>query len=1022
MHEPRARQLNNALQLSPRSSGPLPKSDSVQSLVSLVNRSTTSSGSNDELTIKGVDANSITQTVMLTPETEFISLSGLGLSTLSLTALSSAVAAPSIREISLAANDLEVVDLSPLIACPSLAVLSLNSNRIASIDLSPLSTCTKLERLWLHDNCLESIDLSPIATCKSLRSLYLEDNSLHESSVDLSPLALTSNLRSLRLSGNRLGGKLDLTALLLCPGLSVFNVDSSVTLVSDGTSSQARLCPAMRRIVLNVKFTGRPIENLEAPRPRSTPPKPPSSQPRPRRRITPPKLHSPLPYEKKVQGKPAKVVKVVLVGFRRHARYAAEDSLTRCGKVMIRAAGQDVASTDPGLLLDSHLIILYAPSEKTLRQVSVVVGRIPTVVLGSERYRSRSEGKTSEILKDMRFFVDPLSPEDTINVYNLGHNYVNGNQNLQHKAVQPSTSTASDSSPVSEEGENSHGSKTSIQRSFSEPSLLDSYGPVNIELEDIEDEGQYSDSSKNMEATTIVRRSKSADGITLKEHTSSKLNTVPSATWSEVNRRLKERKVRKSGRGWGSYAFGEMSLHGRNKLRAEQAAVEVAFSDLSGYATAESCSSVARACGLPKCAGPILFRAAYGSSFEIESTTPEAGVPNTPMERKNRRISVESFMVYWNSRLKAFTGEERLSNVLEDNHSALSSDGDYPGHSKFGAPLPGKALSAGCLPSIDRFEYSLYKQSRRGRGMQGSVMNPSISMSNLPTDMSCPCDAGIEMLISRFMEGRSSRFGSFALVKMSEAIAIGSSLVIYGLRGTSKNRVGGHARPVCPKEVREGKLNAALIAAEAGIFEGVACGLSMDQIRSVKGCFATEASPESVSRHSGLAISYTLTLAEVQRFCVSRKTLLPGAVERTFAVHCKHRTEMRLGEFAVLLSVMSNISSHGALEYFFSVVDVDQDDRWTLPDLRHFHMEKEKIWLSDGMAVSELGDIWVNMLDMIQPCDPRKGISRRDLRKLSGKDRKLVIQSLLFADDDHSVLNIRRTIELNQNATSPLVM
>ena len=89
------------------------------------------------------------------------------------------------------------------------------------------------------------------------------------------------------------------------------------------------------------------------------------------------------------------------------------------------------------------------------------------------------------------------------------------------------------------------------------------------------------------------------------------------------------------------------------------------------------------------------------------------------------------------------------------------------------------------------------------------------------------------------MKGRSSRFGSFALVKMSEAIAIGSSLVMYGLRAVSKKIVGGHAGPFFPKEVREGKMDAALLAAEGGIFDRVASGISMDQIRSVKGSIAT---------------------------------------------------------------------------------------------------------------------------------------------------------------------------------------
>lgn len=1018
---------------SPRSSGPLPKSDSVQSLVSLMNCSSNKpSPSVDDCSVHGVDCDAETHSAPLTPETELISLSGKGLKTIALSALDCSAAALSLKEISLAANDLEVVDLSPLQSCESLTVLSLNSNRISCLDLSPLKSCINLERLWLHDNCLESIDLSPMAACKSLRSLYLEDNSLHNVTLDLSPLSSTRNLRSLRLSGNRLGGKLDLTPLMLCPGLSVFNVDSSVALVSDGDSSQARRSPALRRIVLDIKFTGRPLtsndERTGGMKSRTASTKAGTAPTRLRRRVTPPGRCS-LPTAKTPQppSNPCPVVKVLLIGFRRLARYAAEDSFSRCGKVMIRAADQNVATANPGLLLDSHLIILYAPSEKMMRQVTDAVGKLPTVVLGTERYRSTAEGGTLEMLNRLNFYADPLDPEDTRIVYNMGQQYASDLETAPNSTTTHVGSVMAingDFSPPSEEDEKAETAhKRNIRKSLSASSLVENCGGMNIELEYIEDEDPSSTGKPGtVESSTILRRSRSADGINRLSPASPDLNTLPATTWTEVSRRLKERRGKKVGRGWGSYSGDEMSTHGRNKLRAEQAALEVAFYDLRGYATIETCAGIARACGLPKCAGPVLFMAAYGSSFEIESTTPEAGVPNPAMERKTRKVSTEAFMNYWNLRLKPFDGEERLSNVLEDSLNALFCDEENLGHSRYGAPCFSRNKSFGHISSIDDHEFKGCGRASDAFANHGKSISRVQSMSSLPTDITCPCDAGIELLITSFMEGRSSRFGPFALVKKSEAIAIGSSLVIHGLRGRNRNRVGGLARPVCPKEAREGKLNAALVAAEAGIFEGVASGLSMDQIRSVKSCFATEASPETVSRNAGLALCYNLTAKEIQRFCLSRKSLLPGAVERTMEVHCKNREEMSLGEFAVLLFVLDNISSNGALDYFFTVVDTDHNERWTLPDLRHFHMEKERLWLGDGMAVSDLVDIWVNMLDMIRPRAPREGISRRDLRKLGAKDRKLILQSLLFVDDDHSVLNIRRTMELNKNSMSPLLI
>lgn len=1019
--------------LSPRSSGPLPKSDSVQSLVSLMNYSSNiSPASLEDCFIRGVDGNAETHSACLTSDTEVISLSGKGLKTVALHCVDCSLVARSLKEISLAANDLEVIDLSPLQSCQSLAVLSLNSNRISYLDLTPLKACTHLERLWLHDNRLESVDLTPIASCKSLRSLYLEDNSLHNVTLDLSPLSSTPNLRSLRLGGNRLGGKLDLTSLMLCPGLSVFNVDSAVTLVSDGESSQARVSPALRRIVLDIKFTGRPIkpkeECSEHRAPPTVSPKGGSAPPRLRRRVTPPGRCSPPAPRKPLQqhSKPSPIVKLLLIGFRRLARYAAEDSFSRCGKVMIRAASPDVTTMDQPLLLDSHLLLLYAPSEKVMRQIVGAAGNIPTVVLATERYRSTAEGDKLELLNRLSFYADPLDQEDTRVVYNMGKDYAMGAEKTPSVAtadVDSAVAMNGESSPLSEEEEKAQSGNKPIRRSFSESSLIENCGGMSIELESIEDDDSGSaNKPKGAETSSIVRQSRSADDISSLNADSFGSNDTPATTWNELTRRLRERKGNKAGRGWGSYSGNEMSMHRRNKLRAEQAAVEVAFHDLGGHATIDTCATIARPCGLPKCAGPVLFKAAYGSSFEIESTTPEAGVPNPAMERKSRKISAEAFMGYWNTRLKPFDGEERLSNVLEDGLNPRNCEEDNFGHSRYGAPSPIRSGNSGRVPSVDDICFGGFRKGSDCLASHSKNLSRVQSMSSLPTDISCPCDSGIELLITAFMDGRSSRFGPFALVKKSEAIAIGSSLVMHGLRGTSRNRVGGLARPVCPREVRDGKLNAALIAAEAGIFEGVAGGLSMDQIRSVKGCFATEASPEAVSRNAGLALSYTLTREEVQRFCISRKTLLPGAVQRTMEVHCVNKAEMSLGEFAVFLSVLNNLSSNGALDYFFSIVDTDHNEMWTLPDVRHFHMEKEELWLKDGMAVSELVDIWVNMLDMIRPRAPHKGIARRDLRKLGAKDRKLVLRSILFMDDDHSVLNIRRTMELNKDSLSPLLM
>ncbi|CAN8067102.1 unnamed protein product [Agarophyton chilense] len=963
--------------------GPLPRSDSVQSLVSFVNTpSNPPAPPCPRPVIRALDTHARPHTVPLTERTDNISLSGLSLHTVALTALANTQ--HQLRDLSLSANALPAIDLGPLAYCPNLTVLTLNSNHISSIDLSPLSSCLQLERLWLHDNNLQTIDLSPLRQCKALRSLYLEDNSIHEHPIDLSPLTATQNLRSLRLGGNRLSGKIDLTPLLQCPVLSVFNIDTSVTLVADGEPSQARVSAALRRIVLNINFSGkRGVKPSRVVRGRTTPPvMPKSSSPTPlRRKVNPPvaptkrsvsprEIHRSRPQ---TPPKPAEhvIVKVLLIGFRRLARYAVEDGLNKCGNVVISAADIGVVTHEPEKIHFSDLVIMYAPSEKILSQMVSLSPQTAKVIIGSGRYRSTMKAQAPSLVDQITIFQDPLNANDTSHVYQLGREHAVASLSPSHsvKKVDNATPLCATKNPNPQ-------------------------GP-NGDLDGIV-------SDKRKQITSL----------------------------SDLSRRLRERAGR-SGRSFGSQAGGEMRTHGKNKERTERASVEAAFMDVGGYGTLDSFAGIARACGLPKCAGPLLFRAAYGSSYEIESTTPEAGVPNHPVDGMNRRISSESFMTYWGARLRAYDGEERLANVMEDTvGSNLDSEDEAMGHSQYGAPLSGKSSRAASpSSSFSQLNHIVPSASADFPRMNDMTLRNidahfprSVSMSCMPTDISCPCDSGIESLIKAFMEGRRSRFGLFSLVKMPEAVAIGSALVIHGLRARSKSRVGGEARPVCPKEVREGKLNAALIAAEVGIFEGVASGLSMDQIRSVKGCFATEVAPGKISRSGGVTVNCALGVEDVQRFCVSRKTLLPGAVKLAMSAHCRDPKRMTLAEFSILLSVLNNISSNGAVDYMFTIVDADRDGRWTIPDLRQLHMEKEQLWLQDGMAVSELGDIWTHLMDMIRPSRPTEGITRREFYKLGPKERKAVIQSLLFMDDDLSLLNIRRTVELNKNSSSPLAV
>lgn len=1016
------------------SPGPLPKSDSVQSLVSFMGCSPVPALTVplDDPSIRGVDADGQTHGHPVDPDTLCISLSNLSLHTVSLGALSSSASSSNLREISLAANSIDTIDLTPLSWCTNLVVLALNSNRLSQVDLTPLSSCKLLERLWLHDNKLESIQLSPLSSCHSLRSLYLEDNSIHHNTIDLDVLYLTRNLRSLRLGGNKLSGKLNITPLLQCHSLSVFHIDATVSLFAKGDAKQARVSPALRRVLTDITFVSpdsastiptSPVAGIANPKPRpqrgrTNPP----VSPKPRAPLAHHRPHShaapSLPLSPKAPSSPLSsppmipsnvIIKVLLVGFRRLARYAAEDSLARCGKLIIRASDQAVATREPALLMDSHLILLYAPPDKTLRQISLVAARTPTAVIASERYKNTADSKLRESLASVRFYVDPMRVEDAKDLYSVATAHAVGDQPQPKKAPvsrapTPRSAPISNSCSTGDDERRRAKTDSSSHNPFLDGDPTSSRCPV-IELEDIDDGGE----SKELAFDNSNEPPAKGDKMKI-------------VGLSELLGRLNERRGHRSVRSCDEFNK-DLSMHSHNKLRAERVAVENALRDLGGYATLESCSGIARACGLAKCAGPLLFRAAFGSSCEIEAMTPEAGVPNAPMERI-KRISSEAVLAYWDTRLRVYDGEERLIRILEDSHAmrmnvAISSED--VGHSPFGArPSPCRTPNDLRSVSLDGLKLRSLESVPSGRlfGRGSSTDFGSV----LPTDVCCPCDAGIEDLIRSFMESRSSRFGTYALVKMAEAIAIGAALVIHEIRASSSHRVGGRARAVCPKEVKESKLNAALMAAEVGIFEGVASGLSMSHIRSVKGCFATEVTPAAFSQGAGCALNVTLSVEEVQHFCVSRKTLLPGAAKRVMFIHCRNPLRMSLSEFSILLHVLNDITTDGAMDYFFTVVDVDQNDEWTLPDLREFHKEKESLWQEDGMAVNDLNDVWFNLVDMVGNCRSerrkRKGVTRKQVLSLGAKDRKAVLQSLLYVDDDCSSLNIRRTMELSKSNKS----
>lgn len=1132
---------------SQANAGPIPRRDSVQTLLSLIQSdgdgndgqggSGAEGGDSSGPCVRGIDGAGKPHITRVTPELEHITLSGLGLHSMSLLALQ-LHGAPQLRELTLAANALSAIDLAPLSAppfgCPELTVLALNSNRLRAVDLEPLRGCPKLERVWLHDNALQTIDLSPLSACPNLRSLYLEDNAIHDETLDLTPLANAKQLKSLRLSGNLFGARLDVTALLNVPALSQLHVAPDVQMYARGSSKQARVSPAMRRCVLDIMFEAPSAPSSSSSSSPASSPTMVTSANRPERKspvqvqksstssVQPQCSSSPSPTaststdaESRSPTRPSAVVPTdsadsgsgsrpepsspdpidlgqsaspqtpasgtdaasptkrrqrssilvesLLIGFRRLLRYATEDALSRCGMISIRSVEPDVALADPACVLASHVVLLQTPTPTLLEQIALITKsvQVPVVVIGTERYRSANEAA----LEGLTFLHDPVSVDSMRSVYenalataearSSGPTVPHGRRTAGPRRASAAASSrgaaraspsgkdvdaANEDASAQREGKcardasSVHGAAADLKPSLRlSPALHGANGPGKTEGGPCSP--RFGRPPRSAPPTGACAQSLSRSlSMPLNMSSFGRLQPSSSTTSLPSPDMMEE----------------QASTFETGKMRAERAAIDIAFHDAGGHMPLNRFPQLARTCGMPKCAGALLFQAVVAGSTVIESTSPEPGVVGGSSHHAeegngspfashsttsrvtvagilDRKVSLSAFVAYWEARLGPYDGDARLAHVILDSRSVsailravgTSADDHVTASEHMHGPMQNVSS-----------DHSKQAGDKMGATHpHGIKKSPSrsfreIVQTYLQSSELRGYDSGVEELISGFMQGRSNRFGMFALVKLHEAIAIGTSLVLLALRGKCRSRVGGRARTIGPRELRVGKLNASLIAAEAGIFEGVSTDLSTDRLRTIKGNYSAEARPEAVVASDGCALSYTLSEEEVKHYNMQRRFLLRRGVQAVLSVHCRGRKHMNLAEFAVLHTNAVDLTSNAAADYFFSVIDYDQDDVWSIADLQHFHSEKARTLRTDNLVLSELHQVWECLWDMMRPAGEvaSTGITRADFMKLSPRRRKAVLQSVLYREDDQATLNIRKTVALEGgNDVAPLV-
>lgn len=738
------------------------------------------------------------------------------------------------------------------------------------------------------------------------------------------------------------------------------------------------------------------------------------------------------------------VVLALLIGFRRLSRYAAEDALAKCGKISIAAAQRaqnDVTGkVDADMIRAAHIAVIQAPEADELRLLASAAADVgtPLVVFGTERYRAKNAellgGEGTAYTSVCFFLADPPSAAAASRVFNLGQT------NAMRKAAEPQAKRA----PLPPRGRNAvrgagfggyRKSPTPMPgRALSSASSTESDDDADVDdidgFEIVKEEPrsfwrEISDSLKKFKRPTSVQ-DENGEALSRRRNRNTFFDGCCKSSFSLLAE------------------SSEMILHCETRARAEKAALDVLFRDLHDAVTAFDFTAVARACGLPKCAGRLLFNAARqdgvrkdrGSASRVvsDSSACAAFGSSTCSSRdfchENKQLlSSETFLAYWACRLQHFSPGLRLYNVICDSRTArdglleeqIEQDRRQRMHKQQQHVDPNPVVS-NCSGETAGWQHSVVQQ------LSGGSSASTASSTDAPNDQrsaSPPsdngrrglvglrgCDAGVGELVQEFMLGRKGRFGMFALVKPSEAVAIGTALLLFELKSKCGTCVGGCARPVDMREVTGGNLCQALIEAESGIFEGVAGSLSMDKLRNIKGTFASVAAPEAVVAADTCALKYQLSAHEVEQYNAQRKLLLGRGVDALLAVHCHGRKEMTVSEFAVMHACNGAVDSIGAADYYFSTLDVDGDGFWSLADLAHFHSEKQRVLLQDKIAVWDLACLWSCLCDMMMPEAGTPGISRADFTRLEARDRKVVVASLLFLDDHHATLNIRQTLVL----------
>lgn len=964
------------------------------------------------------------------------SRTNLSLSNRSLTAVSLEGLPNELTSLSLAANCISSISLDPLVTASQLTALILNSNLMTSLDLSPLSYALKLERLWLHNNRLTQLDLSPLAECKGLRSLYLDSNKIDNVELDLSPLASCKLLRALRLGKNNLAGNLDITPILGCSALSTLDVSASVKLtarvvpIAEAGSLQAAagaLPPALRRRAATVHWIAeeqpdtctssisRP--SLDCTVPESTP----FQSQSPNRHIS--QSESNLKESDSLEElaelcnnlQASNSLLALMVGFRRSSRFASQMLLEEHGGLrtavvasLHNSSARAIAST--GALNACSVILVRPEAQDLITNLRALDCRIPIVAVGSSHM---SQDAQSDCMHNGATTVlqEPLDQRDAIAVHGLAQRRRHESRHGLVASSVGSTLVVSESQQQVDECDANLGSVPSkdprhavdapckaargAQWNFSSgseisPAEQDLFvGCAPIHHASTIRHGEICDAASG--PCTSVRPSKPQTPQVL--HSGSSVDNKRCRAPVLDLSLLRERKP------------GKASARSN---RIEESAISMLFARCGGRAYPQDFSAIATLCGLPVCAASLLHLAAKVWASALSKEDLEVSPAVSPISVIAFSPSCEPVSA---TRTAGNSGRAQCSsNNLWNSASPSASHRDDFSESKSFAREFEAGRSHGSRRSLEELMEFVEDHKREGDGVTCEMFK-KFWLAHMRDQ-----DAETRLYnVLRVAHRSENGAPASALYEIAAALVVNrvcdmdshqvrlvaGSILCYEIKGSCWE----YARR---QELSRCKLCAVLLAAESGVYEGVATQLRSDRISDIRMAFAAA----SGKRVGG---GRTRTLREITWLNSERGLLSPKAVEALFSRKLPNQW-MDIAQFAPMWLAISDTSTRSSCEYLFDILDVGGDGYVGVLDVAHFYSSKCSYLEQDGFVPASLDSVWFCLRDSFKGAgcaDPpnNEQLSLMEIRRAGSRDWTTLFQTLLFVDDELSMVDIRRTAE-----------